>query len=392
MYIENLNMILKETEKDMKKKLITLFICLTMVVSYVPLFGDGRDTIYAADLSEHEHVSDTASEETDTDSAKAEQPVVEGNGVDAPAEDLTNSAPADAGAANQDADEAQTDEGIAPTAEEVSETVARYTSSTGAVTDCATLEDAVALARQEKGGRIELLKDTTIAKGETVVLPFEPNSEAEYKDGENTKSPARAAWNNGVSPNATLVIPNNVTMHVEGKLVVGAVRVAHKSTQAAQGITSDAYAQVVNDGVINVKSGGTVTVRGLMTGGGKLIVNKDATLYEPFIINDFVGGSIAAVQYGNGLFPFGQYTTMNVQCVLEVHSGGKDIGLAEVYASSRLNTSEIPLIDTVSNNKGIVQLNDSGSVLTREYDSKKIINESKGAIDYRDTGKNTVVS
>ena len=101
------------------------------------------------------------------------------------------------------------------------------------------------------------------------------------------------SWNDGVKPFVTLTVEAGVTLTVNGKLIVGGVQ--HKADQSAQGHTSGDYSKLVNKG--NVIINGSMDVRGLVDGSGTLTVNAGATLKQPFMVNNYSGGTNTCLLY-----------------------------------------------------------------------------------------------
>lgn len=243
---------------------------------------------------------------------------------------------------------------------------------------------------------MELKSDLTIPKSKTLLLPYKEGSTAETEIGTAATASPRVSW---INPEKylyrTLTIGNDVTLTVDGSLVVGAVQ--HFPDQSAQGHTSGAYAQIENSGTITVN--GTAKAYGLIKGTGKMIANTTSEIYEPFIVNDYAGGTNTLNLYNAGQFPFGQYALVNIQNTFEVHGGAKVIGIASIFAKvffgeAKVNIQNINVIGGSSNpvsdgDDGELILLDDGAILTKEYDAGKCLGQV-GNINLADSGKTTI--
>ena len=236
-------------------------------------------------------------------------------------------------------------------------------------------------------GDISLTENTTIPMGVTLLLPYYANDIVGVNVG---GTHARVSWNDGVKPFVTLTVEAGVTLTVNGKLIVGGVQ--HKADQSAQGHTSGDYSKLVNKG--NVIINGSMDVRGLVDGSGTLTVNAGATLKQPFMVNNYSGGTNTLDLYGAGQFPFVQFDTVNVRCRQIIDYGAKVLGSTSLYFWGGITTQDVVLVDKIENKatsgEGALIWLHSGSRLEISYDDTKKVDQAVGNIHLGDSGVNVI--
>ena len=236
-------------------------------------------------------------------------------------------------------------------------------------------------------GDISLTENTTIPKEVTLLLPYYANDIVGVSVG---GTHARVSWNDGVKPFVTLTVEAGVTLTVNGKLIVGGVQ--HKADQSAQGHTSGDYSKLVNKG--NVIINGSMDVRGLVDGSGTLTVNAGATLKQPFMVNNYSGGTNTSDLYGAGQFPFVQFDTVNVRCRQIINYGAKVLGSTSLYFWGSITTQDVVLVDKIENKatsgEGALIWLHSGSRLEISYDDTKKVDQAVGNIHLGDSGVNVI--
>ena len=236
-------------------------------------------------------------------------------------------------------------------------------------------------------GDISLTENTTIPMGVTLLLPYYAN---DIVGVSVSGTHARVSWNDGVKPFVTLTVEAGVTLTVNGKLIVGGVQ--HKADQSAQGHTSGDYSKLVNKG--NVIINGSMDVRGLVDGSGTLTVNAGATLKQPFMVNNYSGGTNTSDLYGAGQFPFVQFDTVNVRCRQIIDYGAKVLGSTSLYFWGGITTQDVVLVDKIekkaTSGEGALIWLHSGSRLEISYDDTKKVDQAVGNIHLGDSGVNVI--
>lgn len=251
----------------------------------------------------------------------------------------------------------------------------------------------LALENAKNGDVIIIIKDLTltsdllIPSGVTILLPYGLKDETGNCIG--TIDVSRPSWGRGVKPYVTLTISENAKLIIEGTLIVGGVQ--HAPNQASQGMTSGDYSKIINNGQITVN--GCIDVRGEISGNGVLTLNNGALLKEPFMVDNFSGGSNTSDLYNSGQFPFVQYSTSNIKCQKIINYGSVVIGTTSLYFWGSVHTQDVILVDKIENRNtssegSLLWLHD-GSRLEITYDGKSI-KEQVGNINLSDSGLNYI--
>ncbi len=244
-----------------------------------------------------------------------------------------------------------------------------------------TLEEALTAANEGVTGDLILYKDVTFDKDSTIpegihlIVPYSATDTTGYKEGGNKD---RVSWNVGVDPYITVTVNSGVTLTVDGQLTLGGVQ--HHLSQTAQGHTSGDYSQIVNNG--NIVLNGDMNVIGRVTGNGVLTVNSGATLKQPFLVNNYAGGTNTLNYYEDGHFPFVQFATVNIECKQIINYGAKVSGATSLFFFSSITTQDVVLMDAIENKEtsgeGSLLWMQQGSRIEVTYDGTKCVNELHG--------------
>lgn len=233
-----------------------------------------------------------------------------------------------------------------------------------------------------------LESDATLQSGATLLLPFSDTDPDGYEVKTTIVRQPTIYYDSSLSslisetkPYVTVTVADNAKLTVNGKLIVGGVR--HSAQHDAQGQTSGAYSKLTVNGVVNVPSDGYLDVNGLVNGNGIAVVNSGGEARIPYLILDYAGGANTLSLFMSDTFPFGQYATMNVQCDLTVHSGGKLTGSTSLYFFSASTTQDVPLVGTT---EGLIQLA-KGAILKAEYNAAKCIENTSVGTAKNDKGE-----
>ena len=244
-----------------------------------------------------------------------------------------------------------------------------------------TLEEALTAASSVSTTDLILYKDVTFDKDSTIpegvhlIVPYSATDTTGYKEGGNKD---RVSWNVGVDPYITVTVNSGVTLTVDGQLTLGGVQ--HHLSQTAQGHTSGDYSQIVNNG--NIVLNGDMNVIGRVTGNGVLTVNSGATLKQPFLVNNYSGGTNTLNYYEDGHFPFVQFATVNIECKQIINYGAKVSGSTSLFFFSSITTQDVVLMDAIENKEtsgeGSLLWMQQGSRIEVTYDGTKCVNELHG--------------
>ena len=244
-----------------------------------------------------------------------------------------------------------------------------------------TFEQALTAANEGVLGDLILYKnitfdkDSTIPEGIHLIVPYSATDTTGYGELGNKD---RVSWNVGVDPYITVTVNSGVTLTVDGQLTLGGVQ--HHLSQTAQGHTSGDYSQIVNNG--NIVLNGDMNVIGRVTGNGVLTVNSGATLKQPFLVNNYSGGTNTLSYYNDSHFPFVQFATVNIECKQIINYGAKVFGATSLFFWGGITTQDIVLMDAIENKEtsgeGSLLWMQQGSRIEVTYDGTKCVNELHG--------------
>ena len=241
-----------------------------------------------------------------------------------------------------------------------------------------TLNDAVAAA--QAGDVIVVLKnitqteDVTIPAGVTLLLPYAAGQEdikaadadhpyANEAEGELSSKITPA----GQKVSYLLTLDGaKLTVADGAKLIVGGTLSGY---QPIGGGTYGPHSEIAmtNGASIDVAEGGILSTCGYITGG---TVNASGTVYEPFIMTDFQGGSVTVQRASVGSSPFNSYAIMNIQSDLVLTSSAQLRGYAMLYAGSTQMRASALTLGNDGESKGLFELGE-GATLTIRYDASK---------------------
>ncbi len=200
----------------------------------------------------------------------------------------------------------------------------------------------------------------------------------------STGSPGMLDPSSGV--NITLTIPEQAEINVKNgsKFVVGGVIFSNNSGIAAgatAGEESGTHSNVKVDGKISLENGAVFSTCGYVLGSGEIVAASGATVYQPFLVLDYNGGSYTVATNGE-ISAFDRYAVLNIQCRVTMHSGARMYGYADLYTGAtsltdaQHNKSSALLIGNASDD-ALVKLAD-GAVLHATYDATRYVEEYPG--------------
>jgi len=216
------------------------------------------------------------------------------------------------------------------------------------------------------GGTEHLLKSHT-----TLVLPYDDNRIVNFNG-----NPADNAQSGPIDQNSEghvrLHLPEDISLKIKGKLLVGALRGA-QSTKYQGHVTQDLYS------VLNLATGSKITMEyrgqlyalGFVEGEGKITVLNGGTVFEGMFISSFRGGTSTSNIY-HEVFPFDQYTMMQIESPLVIHPGGHYVANAQVWVSQKYRNGDFPLVGPnalIALKNGILQkdYNPSSGLVTLQF-------------------------
>lgn len=218
-----------------------------------------------------------------------------------------------------------------------------------------TVEDALNV-----GGAITLAGNAFISKNVTLnsgsTLTITSSADNCNKIGTPTyQGTTQGAGSSGyidktIAPDMTLTINSGITFTSNGgNIIIGGI--LGFAGQKQQGHTSGAYSQITNNGEL-IFNGGSFDVRGYVKGSGHATFNSGTTVYSPFVVLDYKGGTYTTKTHKNAA-PFTEYEMPNIQCDMRIYSGAISKGYADLYTGTpaQHNTTIIEVIGS----KGILR-------------------------------------
>lgn len=203
--------------------------------------------------------------------------------------------------------------------------------------------------------------DKTIPSGVTLTLTYRIDDYTTgYKIFENQESYSEPS--HLTSYGAQLCVDNNVTLNVNGTIIIGAY------VGSSSAVHSKEFAVLMNKGIININQNAFLKSYGYLKGTGKVNIRSGATVNDLFRIYDFVGARYAGVFFKtmkknsltkftydytyNNIMPFNCYSIHNISCPLRVDYGANYYGRYQLNVSSTIYAGDIILIG----NGGLFQL------------------------------------
>ena len=163
-----------------------------------------------------------------------------------------------------------------------------------------------------------------------------------------------------------LTINQNITVIVNGKIEIGANR---GQAQPLVNLISTAYSQITLNGKLLVN--GTIWIAGKIIGDGEITLNANSTLYEPFSLVDWRGGTNANGVYhiNDPVAPFSNYRLRNNECRTIINYGSNYTGYASIHAAKSWHSADYKFIGTGA----ILEVKDSNSKVIKYLDKTDIL-------------------
>lgn len=233
-----------------------------------------------------------------------------------------------------------------------------------------TVEDAVAQGTTATlFGNAFIANNLTIPSGTTLILPSDNDSnDAMPKNLTSLYGSGATSFvdNNSAYIKTVLTILDSTTVTVQGKILVRGLLGA--AGGILEGHTSGSHSQLINNGTINFNKDSILVARGYIKGTGTANFNSGSTVYSPFVVLDFRGGTNTTTVFRKGnIAPFSQYEMPNIQCVQYYRYGAKHTAYVDLYASKKHNSDSVTAIGT----GGIIEVKDNDSYVKKTYSNRK---------------------
>lgn len=225
-----------------------------------------------------------------------------------------------------------------------------------------TVEDAVT-----KGGTVTLVgnafvaSNLTIPSGTTLILPSILDSSTKigaptYVTENSTDGVNGFVDNSSEYIEHKLTVISNVNIIVNGNILVQGI--LGRRGQGLSGHTSNKHSQIIVDqnSTITFKSRATLDTRGYIKGTGSAIFESGSTLYSPFVVHDFRGGTSTVGSYYKGnIAPFSRYEMPNVQCHSTIYSGSTVTGYCGLWIGHN-NEHKTSNVTIIASSKALLNL------------------------------------
>jgi hypothetical protein len=225
--------------------------------------------------------------------------------------------------------------------------------------------------------------DVVVPEFVTLVLPYSadcgPSGTADGESMDDTSAKV------SVDRYMTLTVAKKSSLMVEGTLIVGGV-LSRPFSFDYQGHTSGPFAQLTLNGSLTVDGGGSLYCYGFIKGSGTVRALAGASVHEPMMVTDFVGGDAAYCSYNGGQSPFNRYALCNIQSGYSMEGGAVLYGMVNLYANGSYNKGEAPVVGT---DAGLLKLGE-GSVLSSTYKAEEYVQGDWESNIYKDVGKKHV--
>ena len=215
-----------------------------------------------------------------------------------------------------------------------------------------------------------IAQSCTIPSGVTLNIPH--TARAMNLDGKATLSKGTYTGLGGmvlktnITLNAGVILTNKGTLKIAGELSGGnggGAYAGHTAGAYAK-LTLDTNAQIVNTGTIHCFG---IIAEKTVNNGSKISVDS-GSLYVPFVVRDFRGGSYMYGVYSKRsslrICPFNQFEFRNVTSLLQISYGANVYGYANLYAGDQHNATKVELVGTASS--ALIQMT-SGAYMTYKY-------------------------
>ena len=203
-------------------------------------------------------------------------------------------------------------------------------------------------------GPIYIMSDVTVPKGVTLVLPHGADGAGRNSFGSDGSINVHFSSTDGSTPIADETLCTLKVILAAGKTITnnGTIELAGQMSGGSgaanyAGFTAGEHARLVLDANAKVINNGTIYAAGMIcevvaNNGSQVILNDGSTLYQPFTIRDFAGGSVTYAAYktmstSEPIGAFSRFILTNVYANVRVNYGGVVRVWAILWASDKNN-------------------------------------------------------
>lgn len=203
----------------------------------------------------------------------------------------------------------------------------------------------------------------TVKEGVTLILASDEDSSATIGKPTYGAGSARYVDTDSSKIKYKLILNESTVLEVYGNILIQGL-LGFSGQQGYQGHTSGNHSQIINNGTINLNNGAKLDLRGYIKGTGKIEARSGATVYSPFVVRDFRGGSSSAGTYYSGVSPFNVYEMPNIQCLYGVNYGATYTAYMDLFGGGKHNNVTN---NAIASNSAVIILKE-GSRLIKTYD------------------------
>ena len=216
-------------------------------------------------------------------------------------------------------------------------------------------------------GKVMIKQNCEIKSGVTLVLLYGPNDTDRCSDGKAQLHSGISKAYNGIANLALknlVIVDNNKTITNNGTIEVAGELSGSQGGSAYAGHTARNYAELrLNNGAI-INSTGEIKVTGFINesslNNGSQINVESGTLYMPFVMRDFRGGSYMYAAYNAKykvsffnrpsceISPFNQYQLRNISSKFVIKNTANMQVYANMYASEEVQFTTIKFVGSAS--------------------------------------------
>lgn len=227
----------------------------------------------------------------------------------------------------------------------------------------------------------------TISEKDTLLIPYEAencNRDLKSADASTLESgvfsdDSSASISKNKKSEVTIKSADSQNKHIvlnnKGKIVIGGELGLGTSKQRPSGHTNGRYSQITLQDDSLISNSGTIECYGYIKGtsaeSSALIINESgSSFFQPFVIDDYKGGSFSSAGNSQKVFPFNIFELPNCQITNEFYYGSSlNVWLA-IYAN---NTTYVPDSSKLVGTSGALFNINSGKA-TIKYNSSSFPN------------------
>lgn len=249
-------------------------------------------------------------------------------------------------------------------------------------------------------GDIHIRSDVTILQGVTLLLPYGATESDKNTYSDNVPTYKLHGYYSGCKSSShgvstdiindddfctkhcvvKVIVANDVTIINKGTLEISGELSGGGAGDAYSGYTAGAHARLILGAGAKIENYNVIRAAGYIReltkdNQSQVIVYGDATLYQPYVMMDYIDGSYMAGPYktletNEPVNPFNRFMLMNVSPKVEIKYGAKVITWVALYTGFTDNNNETKV--TFIGPGGVVELFE-GAYMTAKFDPDSLV-------------------